>query len=89
MPLISSFFGIVIYMYWEKRTKHSKAHFHAVYNEYECVYGLPTLEKLGGGLPSRADRMVRTWAKSHKNELMENWNRIQHDKPLKKIKPLE
>jgi len=89
MPLISSFFGIVIYMYWEKRTKHSKAHFHAVYNEYECVYGLPTLEKLGGGLPSRADRMVRTWAKSHKDELMENWNRIQQDKPLKKIKPLE
>lgn len=76
-------------MYWEKQTKHNKAHFHATYNEYECVYELPGLEKLAGELPPRANRMVKTWAKLHKDELMENWNRIQQDKPLKKIKPLE
>lgn len=76
-------------MYWEKQTKHNKAHFHAVYNEYECVYELPGLEKLAGTLPVRADRMVRTWAKQHKSELMNNWDRIQNGKPLNRIEPLE
>jgi hypothetical protein len=36
-----------------------------------------------------ADRMVRTWAKLYKEELIENWNRVQLDKPLEKIKPLD
>jgi hypothetical protein len=89
MPEISSFFGIIVYMYWERRNKHHIAHFHAKYNNYECVYRLPDLEILSGKIPVRADRMVRTWAKLHKDELIENWNRVQLDKPLEKIKPLE
>ncbi len=89
MPLLSSFFGIVVYMYWEKRTKHNAPHFHAIYNEYECVYRLPDLAALSGKLPVRADRLVKTWAKLHKEELIENWNKILHDIPIKKIKPLE
>ena len=62
---------------------------YALYNEYECVYRLPDLLILSGKLPSRADRMVRTWAKLHKEELIENWKRIKQDKPIKKISPLE
>lgn len=60
MPLLSSFFGIVVYMYWERHTKHYASHFHALYNEYECIYMLPDLVILSGKLPARADRMVRT-----------------------------
>ncbi|OQY72470.1 MAG: hypothetical protein B6D44_09985 [Ignavibacteriales bacterium UTCHB2] len=89
MPLLSSFFGIIVYMYWEKRTKHSAPHFHAIYNEYECVYHLPDLVVMRGKLPPRADRMVRTWAKLHIKELIENWDRVLQDKSIKKIKPLE
>lgn len=89
MPLLSSFFGIVVYMYWERQSKHYAAHFHALYNEYECIYRLPDLVILSGKLSVRADRMVRTWAKLHKEELIENWKRIQQNKPIKKISPLE
>ena len=89
MPLLSSFFGIIIYMYWEKGAKHHTPHFHAKYNEYECIYRLPDLVLLSGKLPTRADRLVRTWAKLHKEELVENWNRVHKDMPIKKIKPLE
>lgn len=42
-----------------------------------------------GKLPPRADSMVRTWAKLHIKELIENWDRVLQDKSIKKIKPLE
>lgn len=34
MPSISSFFGVVIYMYFND---HSPPHFHAEYGEFEAV----------------------------------------------------
>jgi hypothetical protein len=37
MPLISSFYGILIYLYSEMNTKHNKPHIHAVYNDSELV----------------------------------------------------
>ena len=89
MPLLSSFFGIAVYMYWERQTQHHAPHFHAIYNEYECIYMLPDLMILSGKLPGRADKMIRAWAKLHKEELIENWNRILQDKPIMKINPLE
>jgi len=36
MPEISRFFGIIIAMYWERKTKHHSPHFHAIYGEYDC-----------------------------------------------------
>ena len=44
MPRISSFYGIIIWMYW---------------------------------------------ASLHRNELLENWNLMTEDKPLKRIEPLK
>lgn len=38
MPLISSFYGVLIYIYHEVNSKHNIPHFHAKYNEYEGVY---------------------------------------------------
>jgi hypothetical protein len=34
MPLVSRFFGISIYMYFDD---HNPPHFHAIYNEYEAL----------------------------------------------------
>ena len=38
MPLISQFYGILIYIYKEVNSKHHEPHFHAKYAEYEGVY---------------------------------------------------
>ncbi|MFH1196557.1 MAG: DUF4160 domain-containing protein [bacterium] len=89
MPEISRFFGIIVYMYWEINAKHHVPHFHALYNEYECVYSLPDFNILSGKLSGRAEKLLLTWARLNRNELMENWEFISHTKPLKKIKPLE
>jgi hypothetical protein len=38
MPIISQFYGILIYIYKELNSKHHIPHFHAKYAEFEGVY---------------------------------------------------
>jgi hypothetical protein len=51
MPTISSFFGIVIRMYYDD---HMPPHFHAYYAEHDAALTIETLEVLEGNLPKRA-----------------------------------
>ena len=55
MPTISSFFGIVVTMYWRE---HEPAHFHARYGEFEAIVGIETLGVLRGTMPRRALALV-------------------------------
>jgi len=48
MPTISSFFGIVIQMFWRE---HAPPHFHAMYAEFEVEIDIRTLEVIKGSLP--------------------------------------
>jgi hypothetical protein len=50
-PTISSFFGIVIQMFWRE---HAPPHFHALYAEFEVEIDIRTLEVIKGNLPRRA-----------------------------------
>lgn len=86
MPTISTFFGIVIRMYFDD---HAPPHFHVYYGEHAAVIRIETLELTEGDLPKRAKAMVLEWASAHRNELMANWNLADAHKPLKKILPLE
>lgn len=86
MPRISSFYGIVIRMYWDERD-HPVAHFHVDYAGHLASVALDgTL--LGGSLPPRALNMVREWAGLHRTELQANWSRARNHQPLEKIEPL-
>ncbi|MDR1565472.1 MAG: DUF4160 domain-containing protein [Oscillospiraceae bacterium] len=40
MPIISSFYGILIYIYRELNGSHHTPHFHAKYSEFEGVYDM-------------------------------------------------
>ena len=88
MPVLSRFLGIVIIMWWEKNARHHKAHFHARYNEYRCVFSIPELEVLEGTLPNRILSYVKEWASQHISELEENWKLAMNNEPLKPIAPL-
>ncbi len=55
MPTISSFYGILIQMFWRD---HAPPHFHALYAEHEPQIDIRTLEVLEGGLPKRALALV-------------------------------
>jgi len=85
MPRISSFYGIVIAMYY---AEHGRPHFHARYAQHDVSVAINDLEILGGSLPSRALALVREWAAAHRDELQENWERARKDLPLEKIDPL-
>lgn len=85
MPRISSFYGIVIWMY---RPDHPPPHFHAQYGEHVAQIELGSWRILNGSLPRRALRLVRHWARLHGEELAENWERAQALEPLDPIDPL-
>ena len=86
MPLISTFFGILIRMFYDD---HSPPHFHAVYNEYELVVCISPISFLRGDAPNRVRSMVTEWAAIHQEELLENWGNLRDGKPPFKIDPLE
>ncbi len=86
MPQISSFFGIVIYMYL---ADHNPPHFHAIYGEYKALIDIQTLGVIGGKLPKRAHALVIEWANEHQNELMANWQRMLDKQQFEKIDGLE
>lgn len=85
MPRLSSFYGIVIYMYIRD---HGVAHFHARHGDEEAVVAVATGETLGGALSPRLMRLVEDWAALHRNELLTAWERASSGEPPGTIDPL-
>ena len=85
MPRISSFYGIIIWMYFND---HNPPHFHAAYGEHEILICIADLSVYSGSLPSRAFGLVMEWAILHQDELMQNWKLMEQELPFKKIEPL-
>ena len=86
MPTISTFYGILIQMFF---ADHAPPHFHALYAEHEVLINITTLEIIKGGMPRRALSLILEWASEHRNELLENWNLCEQKQLPKKILPLE
>jgi hypothetical protein len=83
MPIISSFFGILIKMYYEE---HNPPHFHAEYQGHEAVFLIATGEMTKTKkFPIRAAKLIAEWAQEHQVELLENWKRMEQDQVLFKI----
>ena len=85
MPRISSFYGIVIVMYFED---HPPPHFHARYGEHEAQVAIATGDVLCGSLPRSASRLVKEWAELRRAELLDDWQRAERADPLVSIEPL-
>jgi len=85
VPTISTFFGIVIRMYYDD---HPPPHFHAYYGGDVAVIAIETLEVLEGGLPRRPMALVVEWAQQHRDELREDWRLAEIHQALKPIPPL-
>ena len=85
MPTISTFYGILIQMFWNE---HAPPHFHALYSEDEAVINIQTLAVMEGHMPRRALSLVLEWAQEHRAELIEDWELCSKNQPPKKIRPL-
>lgn len=85
IPVISRFFGIVIYIYWRD---HSPPHFHAKYQGEEVTVNITTGE-VTGRMSRRALSLIEEWRVLHEAELQDNWNRAVEKQALNPIAPLE
>jgi hypothetical protein len=87
MPRICEFYGIVIRMYHSEA--HGLPHFHASYQGDDVVIAVQTLDVLSGRIAPRALKLVREWARGHRTELLEDWDRARRHLALKPIPPLD
>ena len=72
MPLISQFYGILIYIYREQGGKHNMPHFHAQYSEFEGIYDFDG-NLLEGDLPRKQRKLIEAWVLLHGDELNAAW----------------
>lgn len=88
MPVISHFYGILIYMYMELGSHHKEPHIHVKYNEYEMSITLDG-KVLDGSLPKKQMKLVDAWIELHNDELKTAWHALNNDGEIIKIKGLE
>ena len=84
MPILSRFFGIVVYMYWRD---HAPPHFHAKYQGQEVTIEIRT-GKVAGQINARALGLIQEWRQLHVHDLEEDWKLAEEKQPLKKIQSL-
>ncbi len=85
MPVISRFFGIIIYMNWRE---HAPPHFHAKYGDDEIIVEIKT-GNVTGSMSKRAINLIEEWRVKYEKELMENWHCSELNRQMHPIKPLE
>ena len=88
MPLISQFYGILIYIYVELDWHHHKPHIHAKYGEYEISITIDG-EKINGNMPNKQLKLIEAWLAIHRDEILASWYAYNNDGEIIKIKGLE
>lgn len=82
MPILATFFGIVVRMWHDD---HPPPHIHVEYQGFEALVNILTGEIRQGRLPNKAAGLVRDWCMVHRSELLANWERAQRFEPLERI----
>jgi hypothetical protein len=86
MPVISTFFGIIIRMYYDE---HNPPHVHVEYQGNKALLDFRG-NILKGDLQSRtALRLVRDWIDLRHEDLSEDWELARKGKEIRRIDPLK
>jgi len=88
MPLISSFFGILIYMFKEINSPHKKPHVHAVFAGENMSIAADG-EILAGKLPRKQQKYVEAWVALREDEINAAWIALNESSEVIKIKGLD
>ena len=81
------FFGIIVSMHYNDSS--TPPHFYVHYDKQSAVIDIEALTILQGELSPRLRGLVVEWAALHQTELLKNWDLVQKNAPLEKMKPLE
>ena len=85
MPVISRFFGIVVFMHWRE---HPPPHFHAKYQDQEVSIEIDS-GYVEGNMAPKALALIEQWRRMHVAELLADWTLAEQKRSLKSILPLE
>jgi hypothetical protein len=81
MPVISTFFGIVIRMFYREHG--------AEYQGQQATFTFDGQILAGSFRSGTALRLIKEWSLAHRVELEANWSRGQAGEPLERIAPLD
>jgi len=85
MPLLSTFYGILIYM--NRKKEHNPPHIHAEYAGDEASFDFDG-EIIAGKFPPKQSKIVAAWIAIHKDELEAMWKLAMVGEKLDRIAPL-
>ena len=71
-------------MYYEFG-RHQQPHFHARYSGYQATFTINPPALLAGVMPRRQQNLIIAWAELHQEELMQNWELVEQERPLRDI----
>ena len=89
MPVISTFYGIIVLLYYVDNKKHHQPHVHVEYGEEEAVVSIPDGAVLEGSLRAAKLKLVHAWIEIHQEELMADWRLSVNGQSIFKIDPLK
>jgi len=88
MPVLSMFYGIIIYMYYFDNKEHKRPHIHANYGEYDAVISIPDGDVIKGKMPNNKLKLIKAWVEIHQEDLMADWKLAVEGQQPYKIEPL-
>ena len=88
MPVISTFYGITVSLYFLDNRRHHRPHVHARYQGDEAVVAIPEGELLEGDLPPGKMKVLLAWIEIHQDDLMADWALAANGEQPFRIEPL-
>ena len=87
MPVLSTFYGIIVRMYKEIGGRHNLPHIHAEYAGDEIVIALDGTV-LEGEIPKGKRKLLEAWMVIHQEDLEANWKLLSNGEQFFRIDPL-
>jgi shikimate kinase len=88
MPALSTFYGIIVYMYFMDNKQHNLPHIHVKYQGQEVIVSIPEGEVLEEKIPPSKMKLLQAWVEIHRDELVADWELAVSGEQPYKIDPL-
>lgn len=88
MPIISMFYGIIVYMYALDTKQHHLPHINVEYQGMEAVISIPSGDVIVGEIATNKMKLLQAWIEIHREELVADWSIAVKGGEIFRIDPL-
>lgn len=85
MPLLSTFYGIIIKMFFDD---HNPPHVHAEYAEFVAQFDFEA-NLIKGEMPTKQRKLIEAWILLHQDEIKADWKIALEGGTIERIDPLK